>query len=284
VSLRHARVPGHDARAEEVIALLDPVIEHVVETGSTNSDLLARVHAAQGAGATSFAPCLLVAGRQTAGRGRHGRQWHATPGASLLCSLAWPCARADLSGLSLAVGVALADALEAAGAARRIGLKWPNDLWLVDDWSEAARRRGRKLAGILIETAPFGAGRIAVVGVGLNVHAQAAFDASKGVASLDELHAAVTTASTLARIAPALVAALRRFDGNGFAPFADGFAARDLLRGLALVGTGADAHVEGTAAGVDANGALLLRTAVGTRTVDSGEWRLRVAERAGWSC
>lgn len=269
-----------------MIAPLDPVIEHVVETGSTNSDLLARVHAAQRAGATGFAPCLLVAGRQTAGRGRHGRHWHATPGASLVCSLAWPVARADLSGLSLAVGVALADALEAAGAARRIGLKWPNDLWLLDDWSEAARRRGRKLAGILIETAPFGAGRVAVVGVGLNVHAQAqtAFDASTHVASLDELDTAATTASTLARVAPALVEALRRFDGGGFAPFADRFAARDLLRGLALMGSGADAHVEGSAAGVAANGALLLRTTEGIHPVESGEWRLRVAERAGSTC
>ena len=100
-----------------MISPIDPVIEHVVETGSTNSDLLARVHAAAGAGAATFAPCLLVAERQSAGRGRHGRAWHATPGASLTFSLAWPLVRADLSGLSHAVGVALADALEAVTAA-----------------------------------------------------------------------------------------------------------------------------------------------------------------------
>ena len=97
----------------------DPVIEHVAETGSTNSDLLARVHAAAASGGTSFAPCLLVAERQTA-RPRPARPaWHAMPGASLTFSLAWPVRRGDLSGLSLAVGVALADALEPApGAAR----------------------------------------------------------------------------------------------------------------------------------------------------------------------
>ncbi len=282
--LRHARVPGHDARAEEVIATLDPQIEHVVETGSTNSDLLARVHAAAGAGAATFAPCLLVAERQTAGRGRHGRHWQATPGASLAFSLAWPMARADLSGLSLAVGVALADALEPVGAPRRIGLKWPNDLWLVDDWSEAARRRGRKLAGVLIETAPHRGSRIAVVGVGINMRAQTVSDASSGVASLDELDADSTPAATLDRVAPALIAALRRFGDEGLAPFAARFAARDLLCGLEVVGSGADARVSGTATGIGAQGALLLRTAEGTRPVESGEWRLRVVEGAGSTC
>ena len=92
-----------------------------------------------------LAPCLLVAERQTAGRGRHGRPWRSTPGASLTFSLAWPLTRADLSGLSLAVGVALADALDAT-ATPRIGLKWPNDLWLVADWSEAARRAASSAA------------------------------------------------------------------------------------------------------------------------------------------
>ena len=282
--LRHARVPGHHARAEEVIAPLDPVIEHVAETGSTNSDLLARVRVAQSAGATSFAPCALVAERQTAGRGRHGRHWHATPGASLAFSIAWPLARVDLSGLSLAVGAALADALDPAAAGPRIGLKWPNDLWLVADWSEAARRSGRKCGGILVETAPFGTGRIAVVGVGLNVREQRAVDASTGVASLDEIDAAATTTTTLARVAPALVAALRRFDAQGLAPFADRFTARDLLKGLTVSGGGAEAEVAGVATGISLNGALLLRTAEGIRAVESGEWQLRVAQRAGSTC
>lgn len=281
--LRHARMPGHDARAEEVNAS-DPVIEHVAETGSTNSDLLARVRAAQAAGATRFAPCVLVAGHQTAGRGRHGRHWHAAPDASLTFSIAWPLARADLSGLSLAVGAALADALDPGAAVPRIGLKWPNDLWRVTDWSAAARQAGRKLGGILVETAPFGASRIAVVGIGLNVRAQRVDDASAGVASLDEIDAAATPASTLERVTPALVAALRRFDAEGFAPFADRFAARDLLKGLTMSGSGAEGDVSGEAAGIAANGALLLRTAGGLRAVESGEWRVRIAERAGSTC
>ena len=68
--LRDARMPGHDAREEEVNTF-DPELEHVAETGSTNDDLLARVHAAAAAGETTFQPALLVADRQRSGR-RHG--------------------------------------------------------------------------------------------------------------------------------------------------------------------------------------------------------------------
>ncbi len=179
--------------------LADPVIEHVVETGSTNSDLLARVHAAATSRAATFAPRLLVADRQTAGRGRHGRAWHGAAGASLTFSLAWPFARADLSGLSLAVGVALADALEPPSGAGRIGLKWPNDLWLLDGDSDPARRPGRKLAGVLVETAPLAPGRVAVIGVGINVLPLDVADAASGVAALAEIDGAATAARTLAR-------------------------------------------------------------------------------------
>ena len=281
--LRHAGMPGHDARAEEVNGEVDPVVEHVAETGSTNSDLLARVRAAQVAGAASVAPCVLVAARQTAGRGRHGRHWHSTADASLTFSIAWPLTRADLSGLSLAIGVAVADALDTADSPR-VGLKWPNDLWLVDDWSAEARGRGRKLGGILVETAPLGASRVAVVGVGLNVRSQPVDDASSGVASLDELDPDATTTDALARVVPALVSALRRFDVDGLAPFAERFAARDLLRGLSVTGGRAHEEVVGEVEGIAGNGGLLLRTASGLRTVESGEWRVRVAERTESTC
>src|SRR5436305_15350183 len=88
--------------------------------------------------AADLQPCLLVAEHQTHGHGRNGRVWQAAPGASLTFSLALPLAPKDWSGLSLAVGVALAQALDppqagaAASDAPRIGVKWPNDLWLPD--------------------------------------------------------------------------------------------------------------------------------------------------------
>ena len=178
----------------------------------------------------------------------------------------------------------------------RIGLKWPNDLWLVaaptnsDDGAPrerdagAARPEGRKLAGILVETAPLGRGRVAVIGVGINVRLAHVADATSGVASLVEIDPDATPATTLARVAPALFTALRTFDVGGFAAFADRFAARDLLRGRRVAGAGAHGEVEGVAAGVAVDGSLRIDTAAGPIAVASGEWRLARIEPAGSPC
>jgi len=270
----------------------DPAPERVAATGSTNDDLLARVRAAAASGATAFEPCLLVAERQSAGRGRQGRRWHATPGASLTFSIAWPCARSDLSGLSLAIGCALAETLDVGAPQAKIGLKWPNDLWLVEATSDAsraqaaarARPEGRKLAGILVETAPLGASRVAVIGVGINIAEQGAADAAWGVGNLAEIDAGATPATTLARVAPALFAALRSFDSDGFAPFADRFAARDVLRGRRVAGAGAHGEIEGVAAGITNDGSLRIDTDAGPVVVASGEWRLARIVAEGSPC
>jgi len=274
----------------------DPAPERVAETGSTNDDLLARVREAAAEGASEFAPCLLVADRQRAGRGRHGRRWHATAGASLTFSIAWPSRRSDLSGLSLAVGCAAADALDVAGQALTIGLKWPNDLWLVEASGVAAgeparppqlpalRYEGRKLAGILVETAPFAAGRVAVIGVGINIRALDVADAASGVGCLAEIDSDATPEATLTRIAPALFAALRSFDTAGFSAFVDRFAARDVLRGRRVCGSGAHGEVDGIAAGIAVDGSLCIDTATGAIAVASGEWRLTRIETTRSPC
>jgi BirA family biotin operon repressor/biotin-[acetyl-CoA-carboxylase] ligase len=260
---------------------------HIVETGSTNSDLLAQVREAQAAGHAAFPPCLLVADRQTAGRGRHGRAWHAAPGASLTFSLAWPLAVADLSGLSLAIGTALADALDPPPAPRgdiapahRIALKWPNDLWLVGPGrGDDAASLGRKLGGVLIETTPFGTGRVAVVGIGINVLAQAVADAASGVAWLAEIDPGATPAMALDRIVAPLVDALTRFERDGFVAFAERFAARDLLRGQRVL-AGVAGDVAGIAAGISDRGELLVRTTAGTVAVGSSEVRVQLESAA----
>ena len=110
-------------------------VEVLAEVASTNSELMRRARDGQ------TEPTLLVAERQTAGRGRLGRAWHSGRGDALTFSLGLPLAPADWSGLSLAVGVSVAESLHP-----QLRLKWPNDLWLDD----------RKLAGILIETASSG--------------------------------------------------------------------------------------------------------------------------------
>lgn len=225
-------------------------------------------------------PCLLVAEQQTHGRGRQGRPWQSQAGASLTFSLSLPLAPADWSGLSLAVGAALADALDPpdAGRAPRIGLKWPNDLWLVD-----APGQGRKLGGILIETVAVGRNRMAVVGVGLNVAPQPVHDLASGYACLRELDARATAPAALHRVVPPLALGLRRYERDGFAAFADAYARRDLLCGRPVTTT-APGATEAIALGVRANGALRVRSADGRlHEITSGEVSVRpaAAEREG---
>ncbi len=229
-------------------------------------------------------PALLVAEHQTLGRGRQGRTWQASAGASLTFSLALPLAPRDWSGLSLAVGVALANALEPAepGHDPRLLLKWPNDLWLADGPAGAAL--GRKLGGVLIETVAVGKQRMVVVGVGLNIAAlapAASREWSSGFACLQELTPAATAPDALQRVALPLVKALHQFEREGFAGFAPAYARRDLLRGLRVTAqnpAAADAPLEGTVEGVSGRGALLLRVGASLHLVSSGDISVRIAE------
>lgn len=247
-------------------------VEVLPEVDSTNTRLLQR-------GADS-APCLLVAEHQTQGRGRMGRQWLSAAGASLTFSLGLPLAHVRWEGLSLAVGLALAQALEPlqAGQTPRLMLKWPNDLWLVDKSGSG----GRKLGGVLVETALRGGQRYCVVGVGLNVHPQSAAAAANdatlthGYACLQELTPGLQAPQALAHVALPLVLALQRFANDGFAPLLPDYAARDLLRGQAVI-TSATPPLQGQALGVDGDGALLLQAADGVQhRVHSGEVSVRL--------
>ncbi len=276
------------------------VVEVVAEAGSTNSVLLTRARApldseagvqvrrsvesaAFGSREPVPAACLLVAEHQSAGRGRQGRHWQAAPGASLTFSLGLTLAAADWSGLSLAVGVALCEALAGgATAVPQLALKWPNDLWLLDEPIDRLGA-GRKLGGILIETVASGAQRHAVIGVGLNVAPFDAVDARSGFASLHELDPTLTAPQALARVALPLLRALRQFERDGFTAFDDRFMALDLLRGRS-VSTTLPGVPEGIACGVSATGALRVRTGSGADThivdVSSGEVSVRLASAA----
>ncbi len=255
-------------------------VEVVAELDSTNTRLLERARRAE----ADLSPCLLVAEQQTAGRGRLGRAWMSAPGRSLTFSLGLPMAPAHWGGLSLAVGVALAEALEPAAAAPRLALKWPNDLWLRDDGMAAG---GRKLGGILIETVAVGRERLVVVGVGLNVGAAPADTdpggtspaLSHGYASLHELLPAATAPAALARVAVPLVQALKRFERDGFEPFALAYARRDLLQGRAVTVSGG-VDLEGQADGVDLQGALRVLADGQCHRVVSGEASVRLAAPA----
>lgn len=294
---------GAEALWEQLVPLLPGLsVEVVHRATSTNTTLLERARAAPdtraegadvqvrrsvesgafGRRAVDLQPCLLVAEHQSAGRGRQGRPWQSAPGASLTFSLGLPLAATDWSGLSLAVGVALCDALAPPTASGpQVGLKWPNDLWLMDGSAHGAPN-GRKLGGILIETVSAGAAsstRLVIIGIGLNVLPFDAAEARTGFASLHELDAGATAPGVLAKIARPLVQALQQFEREGFAAFAERFAARDLLLGH-MVRTTLPEVPEGVARGVSPQGALRVQTAAGIVSVSSGEVSVRLAPDA----
>lgn len=281
----------------EAVAPLLPgfTVEVLARIDSTNSELMRRARAGR------CEPILLVAEQQTAGRGRLGRAWHSgaqeaqgaggedTEWPSLTFSLGLPLAPADWSGLSLAVGVSVAESLQPVlppdgSNTPRIGLKWPNDLWLGGAGAE------RKLGGILVETASFvaphapglGAGAMAparyvVVGVGLNLRLPASADLSMPAGSLQEVDAQLDAPAALERIAAPLVAMLQSFASYGFAPLQARFAVRDVLHERSV--TLSDGRT-GTAYGVAPDGALRVHTAAGLQSITSSDVSVRPAGAA----
>jgi BirA family biotin operon repressor/biotin-[acetyl-CoA-carboxylase] ligase len=280
---------GAEALWQALVPLLPGLsIEVVQSLDSTNSELTERLRNAsrvqqdrRGGRVGDLFPQMLVAIHQTAGRGRLGRRWHSTPGSSLTFSLALPLRRADWSGLSLAVGLAVVEAFDPHG--RRLGLKWPNDLVLCDphEGGDDPRlgkgpRMGRKLGGILIESVAVGDQRAAVIGIGVNVATQPVAEADYGAAALTEIWPEALPQDALARLGTPLVHALLAFERDGFAPLQDAYARRDVLRGR-LVKTTDAAMPEGVAAGVDADGALKVVGGGQTRRIVSGEVSVRLA-------
>ncbi len=274
--------------AEAVWQAIEPLlsgfsVEILPELGSTNTELMRRARLGRAD------PVLLVAEHQTAGRDRLGRAWSshgaalhdgagldagaaantaATAGpdaatqaaqttASLTFSLGLALAPADWSGLSLAVGLAVAQSLHPS-----VQLKWPNDLWF----------DGRKLGGILIETVAVGELRYAVIGIGINIERPVAQDLRTPPAALRELLPELDAAQALGLIALPLVQAVLRFAHEGFGPLRSAYHARDLLYGQELLCT--DGTV-GQGCGVDASGALLLHTASGLQKISSAEVSVR---------
>ena len=265
--------------------------ELVMETTSTNTDLVARARVA-----APLRPVLRVAQRQTQGRGRRGRRWHGSDGGALLFSLALPWQRdpAASAAVTLACGLAAAATLQEQldPARARIQLKWPNDILLNDG----------KLAGILVELAEDGAGaRTLVIGMGLNLANDADLRSRIGAdqASAQETPeaqeapppalapadlAAVLGTNTvlaereawLARLVRALLAAAGRFDRDGFAGGPAAFAACCAYEGMAVEVHGAGGPPStGIVRGVDALGRLLLESAGGLQAVNSGELSVR---------
>jgi BirA family biotin operon repressor/biotin-[acetyl-CoA-carboxylase] ligase len=257
-------LPWHLAIAQG-LSLLPPdwLIEKRDEIASTNSELMGRARAGD------TRPTLLVAKHQTAGRGRLGRQWHDRPGDTLMFSLGLEMSPLSWSGLSLAVGLSIANSLDPQQHLG-LGLKWPNDLWL------GPLPRARKLGGILIETAVLAgavqASRYVVVGVGINIKAPPSEGLSMPAVGWAEVQAQANTDLVLQALLLPLVAQIQRFEREGFAPLQAAYAQRDLLQGQALALSNG---LTGVGAGVDGQGVLQLDTATGRVGVASDEVSVR---------
>lgn len=254
-------MPDSRLSVAAIAAALGPLssrfdVEVVPECESTNTLLLVRAD-----GLPSGA--VLVAERQTAGRGRMGRQWHAESDASLTFSLLHKLPRGIVpSGLSLAVGVGIAEALRELGV-DGVALKWPNDIL----------RDGGKLSGILIELAS----SVAVIGIGVNLRLPADLpdDVKRNAAALD---IDIDRNELLARLLASLHGVLESFGSGGFAALRERWLVLNAYAGAPVrVISEFSVPVEGICMGVDVDGALLLETAVCVQRIISGDVSLRPA-------
>lgn len=244
----------------------DLVVEAAAEVDSTNTRLVERARS----GKTS--PCLLVAEQQHAGRGRQGRRWQSRSDASLTFSLGIALAPRTWSGLSLAVGLAIAESLDPplAASAPRLGLKWPNDLLMIDPGGH------RKAAGILIEMLSVAGTRVAVIGIGLNLAPQPTDSPATGYGWIGEIDPGCDGKTVLARVAPALLRTVLAFEREGFAPLRARYRTRDLLLGQPITTSLPDLP-GGIAEGVDDEGVLWISVDGRRHPVGAGEVSVRAA-------
>jgi len=210
---------------------------------------------------------------QTAGRGRDGRIWRSPPGvltASFVVALGrrGEARSVPITRLSLAAGLAIIHAVSDVVDGSALRIKWPNDVLA----------HQRKLAGILCETRETSDQVMAVIGIGCNLTPRweadgASLPLAVGAAApigVDELGAPPTPLDLLAGLRRYLLEAVGLLAAGTWAPLLDELRSRDALRGQPLrieTGTGL---ILGQGDGLDADGALIVRTAAGLRTVASG--------------
>ena len=220
-----------------------------------------------------YAGSVVFAERQTAGRGRRGKEWLSPFGASIYMSVLWDFEQGAqaLQGLSLAVGVAVRRALLELGLAD-VSLKWPNDIYV----------KGKKLGGILLEMVGDPEGHCSVViGIGINVSMPIAIgqNIDQPWTDLDsELLSAVSRNKLAARLIDEIFTLLADFETVGFSAYRDEWESADAFSGLQCAIITPRETVSGVLLGVDNNGAVRLRLADGSvQRFIGGELSLRQA-------
>ncbi|MZR64188.1 bifunctional biotin--[acetyl-CoA-carboxylase] ligase/biotin operon repressor BirA [Alcanivorax sp. DP30] len=272
-------VKGKGYRLAQPVELLDPdfIQEQLTQAGfhvdlhyslvtdSTNADALAGTSSA-GQSAIFLAEC------QLAGRGRRGRQWQSPFAANHYLSVRYPIQGgfAALGGLSLAVGVAVADALVSLQPGLPVGLKWPNDLLV----------NGAKLGGVLIELAGEMDGRVdVVVGVGLNgrmTPAQAERIDQRWTDLASVMGEMPSRTQVTTEVLSRLLTMLAEFSTQGFEPLVSRYDVYDQVAGKRVQVQSAEQMLSGVAVGVSSDGALRLETAEGLKELYGGEVSLRI--------
>lgn len=228
------------------------MIRILAETGSTNADLLAL-------GRDAREGDWLVACRQTAGKGRAGRQWEDGAG-NFMGSTVVALRPGDPlpQTLALVTGLAVADSVAVVPGAPDVMLKWPNDL-LVD---------GAKLAGILLERA----GNCVVIGIGVNL-LRAPQVAGRRTIALADHGSPIDPGDFAALLADCFASALARWRGGGWEGLRVAWLARAHAVGTPLSVNDRDGRpISGEFAGLGGDGAALLRLADGTtRPIHAGD-------------
>lgn len=239
------------------------------EVGSTNTYLMQQ--SAQGA---PHMTCV-AAHMQTQGKGRRGRTWVSQLGASLTFSLLWrfQCGASALSGLSLAVGMALIRTFHAFGLSQA-KLKWPNDVLVFDG------EQGKKLAGILIELQGDMEGpSAAVIGIGINLNLPADVLHSIDQPAIDVASIsmqAINHSALLGVLLQHLLAVLSAFEQQGFVGVREEWLSQHAYQQQPvrmLMPNGSETH--GVVKDVAEDGILLVETALGVQRFSAGEISLR---------
>lgn len=240
-------------------ALPDLAVTVLAQVDSTNAAVMSQAY---------DGPRVVLAEHQTAGRGRRGRAWRATPGQHLTLTIDWRFERlaAPAIGLSPAVAVAVAQGLELPV----VRIKWPNDLVVPDD------NALHKLGGVLIEASGEASGPLrVVVGIGVNVADVPMADIDQPWTSLRGQGVQATRTELAARVVRAVLGALQQFEHHGLQATAEQFAALDCLAGQAITVAGS-ATLEATAVGLAADGGLRIATATGVQVIYSGDVSVRL--------